>query len=62
MHTFSEMAAGSCVEKVPSVRSQSGFRFQLAGQRIELRGDLLRFAFGPHGLFASGRMGTAARE
>lgn len=38
------------------------FRFEVAGQRIELRGDLLRLGFGPRGLTAVGRLGTVVRE
>ena len=49
-------------QPVHELASPLGFRFQVSGQRIELRGDLLRFAFGPRGLFASGRMGTVARD
>jgi hypothetical protein len=42
--------------------SPLGFRFHVAGQRIELRGDLLRLGFGPRGLSAAGRMGTVVRD
>ena len=42
--------------------SPLGFRFHVAGQRIELRGDLLRLGFGPRGLSAAGRMGAVVRD
>jgi len=42
--------------------SPFGFRFEVAGQRIELRGDLLRLGFGPRGLSAAGRMETVVRD
>jgi hypothetical protein len=42
--------------------SPFGFSFEVAGQRIELRGELLRLGFGPRGLSAAGRMGTVVRD
>jgi hypothetical protein len=42
--------------------SPLNFRFEVAGQRIELRGDLLRLGIGPRGLSAAARMGTVVRE
>ena len=42
--------------------SPFNLRFEVAGQRIELRGDLLRLGFGPRGLTAVGRLGAVLRE
>jgi len=49
-------------QPIHELASPLNLRFQVAGQRIELRGDLLRFAFGPRGLFASGRLVPVANE
>jgi len=47
---------------VHELASPFDLRFEVARQRIELRGDLLRIGFGPRGLSASGRLGTVVRE
>jgi hypothetical protein len=49
-------------QPVHELASPLNLRFDVAGQRIELRGDLLRFSFGPRGLTAAGRLGTVTRE
>ena len=42
--------------------SPLNLRFELASQRIELRGDLLRLGIGPRGLSAAARLETSVRE
>ena len=42
--------------------SPLNLRFEVAGQRIELRGDLLRLGIGPRGLSAAARLETSVRE
>ena len=49
-------------QSVHELASPLNLRFEVAGQRIELRGDLLRLSFGPRGLAAAGRLGAVARE
>jgi hypothetical protein len=49
-------------QPVHQLASPLDLRFEVAGHRIELRGDLLRLGFGPRGLSALGRLGTVARE
>ena len=49
-------------QPVHELASPFDLRFEVARQRIELRGDLLRIGFGPRGLSASGRLGTVVRE
>jgi hypothetical protein len=49
-------------QPVHELASPLNLRFELAGQRIVLRGDLLKLAFGPRGLSATGRLGTVGRE
>ena len=49
-------------QPVHELASPFGFRFQVAGQRIELRGDLLRLGFSPRGLTAAGRMEAVGRD
>jgi hypothetical protein len=49
-------------QPVHELASPLNLRFEVAGQRIELRGDLLRLSFGPRGLTAAGRLGAVLRE
>jgi len=49
-------------QSVHELASPLGFHFQVAGQRIELRGDMLNFSFGPRGLAAAGRMTSVGRD
>jgi hypothetical protein len=49
-------------QAVHELASPLDLRFEVAGRRIELRGDLLRLTFGPRGLTAAGRLGTVGRN
>ena len=49
-------------QSVHELASPLDLHFQVAGQRIELRGELLQFAFGPRGLAAAGHMASAVRD
>jgi hypothetical protein len=49
-------------QPVHELASPLNLRFEVAGQRVELRGDLLHLGLGPRGLSASGRLGTMVRE
>jgi hypothetical protein len=47
---------------VHELASPQSLRFKIAGQRIELRGDLLRTSFGAHGLSAAAHLDPPNRE
>jgi hypothetical protein len=49
-------------QAVHTLASPFNFRFQVAGHRIELGGDLLRLGLGPRGLSAAGRLAPVARD
>jgi len=49
-------------QPVHELASPLNLRFQVAGRRIELRGDLLRLRFGPRGLSATGRLEPVIRD
>ena len=49
-------------QPVHALASPFNFRIQVAGQRIELQGDLLRIGRGPRGLSASGRLEPVVRD
>ena len=49
-------------QAVHELASPLDLRFEVAGRRIELRGDVLRLTFGPRGLTATGRLGTVGRN